>query len=305
MDVEAAREFGERIDAATERLVGEFDSLDSMVRASGEFWRGPDGDAFRASWTGTYSSIAQPGFDRLRACADRIRTDSDEQDEASSPDSEGTHSEDAHGRTAAPWADADGEPNVDPEVAEAWEAMSDEDREKVAREMIDDQLRSYGIDPSTVEISFEDTEYLGYWSESERKLVINPEHLRTPGAFDTIAHEVRHAAQHEYVRQTEPTGWWFWRDDKAKEYEQIERDHNISRRDIDLWRENNKPGKYISPPDPPGPGASDADRERYRREFEYYEGQPVEVDARGAGKRYAEGIDMSDLEEYKKNAGVS
>lgn len=309
MEVDGARAFAERARARSEHLQGEFDSLDALVRASQEFWRGPDGDAFRSSWAGAYASAAQPAVDLLRTASEQVEADCEQQDEASAADSAGSAgdapSDGAHGRARPPWAEGDGGSHVDPEVAKAWESMSDQDREKVARVMIEELMREYGIDPSEAHIYFRDIPWLGYWSEDGKELVIDPDHLRSAGALDTIAHEVRHAAQNKFVQDTEPTGWWFWRDDKSQEYEDIQRDHNISRTDIDLWRKNNEPGNYISPPDPPAPDAGKAEWERYYREFAYYEGQPVEVDARDAAKRYAEDLDVSDLDEYKRKAGVS
>lgn len=306
MVTESGRTHVDRMRQAHVRIDEIVSGLDSTIGASDLAWRGPDAEGFRADWASLRSSLIVSCLTRLADFSGALDEDVAGQEQASTPDPGEQHTTASTARdTSDAMFDYGDEQDVDPQVADAWESLSQEEREKVAQEIADDTFAQYGMDP--VAISFEDLPEGSYgsWSEESQTLVVNSNHLEDPEILKTVAHEVRHAAQHEFVEQTEPTGWWLWKDDKSEVYEQLEDDHGITREDITPWRANQEDGAYVSPPDAPPADATEEQWEAYRREFAYYEGQPVEVDARGAGDRLAEDYGLDDLVTDLEDAGVS
>src|SRR5699024_6912037 len=104
----------------------------------------------------------------------------------------------------------------------------------------------------------------GSWTDGSGTLKLNEYVLDNPDLMLTTVHEVRHAAQHEFVDQTE-SFWDFlpWVD-HDEDYDRIEEEHGISREEIESRRENFDDYKSTSNGD----------------SFGEYQNQPVEVDAR-------------------------
>ncbi|TQK72486.1 hypothetical protein [Nocardioides sp. SLBN-35] len=165
---------------------------------------------------------------------------------------------------------------VDPEVSRDWETMDDEERRKVLERIANRLADQYGIED--FEIRFEDlededgdgtddnpsTDSHGSWSEDDRVLRIDINDVDDPATISTIAHEVRHAAQHKYV------------DDYPDLPPGVDPD------EVEDWDENFD--DYVDPDD----------------DFDGYRDQPVESDAREAGDDYVRDYDGDDLDDDRE-----
>ncbi|MDO5094091.1 MAG: hypothetical protein Q4D79_11875 [Propionibacteriaceae bacterium] len=178
---------------------------------------------------------------------------------------------------------------LDPAIVKEWEKLSTEDRKRVLQAMVDDELAKYGVDSQ--KISFEDKEKTSYglwneggWFGAGRKLMINQNILDDPQkVMNTAAHEARHAGQHEIIRDTERNVWdYITGNKKEKELEE----HGVTREEVDSWKENFD--DYKKPED----------------DFDAYFNQPVEQDAREAGRDFINSMTPEDFAEYKRKAGV-
>lgn len=186
---------------------------------------------------------------------------------------------------------------ADPRVAREWASMSDDERRAVLKQMAEELADEYGLDDFTVHIDdLEDQDgdgvdddptldLHGYWSEGDKGLHLDSNELDDPDLINTMAHEVRHAAQHELARDADP-GWW-------------------DQRLIDL-------GLKDDPWDPPEGVTKDDAREwkdnfdHYHRAedgFDAYHDQPVEADAREAGEKYLDELTPEELEHHRREAG--
>lgn len=182
--------------------------------------------------------------------------------------------------------------------------MSQAERERVAQAIVDAEFERYGMEP--VEIDFESMDHMGYWREGffivGDKLAINQDRLQDPGILHTLVHEVRHAAQHEFIEQTDRSLWdHILRNDKSAEYERIEREHGITREDIEAWDENfgNRTPAPVMPENP-----TPEEYEQYQREYDEYFEQPTEADAQGTGRDLVNDLTFEDLQDYQRDAGV-
>lgn len=293
MDTDQVEGHAQRILTGEQRMQVLAEELAAAVTRSVEQWRGPDAASFRATWETTSVDIRSVAQD-LVARSTELTQHREAQTAASQAD--GTSG--APGGPGGP-SQADGPVDktngsgedpyygqVDPEVAERWEKLSPEDREAVARVIIEEQLERYGIDG--VPVDFELTSANGQWSfstENGHRIEINGDGLAAPRLLHTLAHEARHAAQWEAVQATEPDGWdWLpFRDSTEDDYERLEEEHGFTREEIDSWREH-----WNTPVDERAP----------------YLDQSVEVDARNAGAEYSDEITPEDLDRYEEEAGV-
>lgn len=294
MSTDHASAQAERIDTGAQRLEELAEELGSAVGRSTGFWIGADADAFRAAWDSTAQAL-RAGTSDLTARSAELTQHREEQETASrgdgGPPSSGVG--DDAGSTTGPSAqdgpNAPGEDayygEVDPEVVERWESMSQEDREAVARAIIEEELERYGI--SDVPVDFDLTDGNGWWEveDGAHTISINGDRLDTPRLLHTLAHEARHAAQWEAVQDTE-SGFWDWLpgvDSTADDYERLEEEHGFTREEIDSWREH-----FETPKEERGP----------------YLDQSIEVDARNAGAEFSEELTMEDLDRYEELAGI-
>lgn len=302
MDVQQVQQHSERIRRGHERLDDALQTLDGTVRTSESFWSGPDADGFRGHWDSMYSGMGRPALDQLAGRADTLDRDVEEQEIASAADGGGPG---AGGGAADVADDGNDRGTVDPEVADAWEDMTDEERRAVAQEIVDGEFEKYGMDP--VEISFEEIDGNGLWNNGfmgiGRKLTISEDALSDPDILHTLAHEVRHAAQHEFIARTQPSGSILG-DDSRERFEEIEEEYGVTREEIESWEDNFGLFSYKRPPDWPGDEASAEERAEYREEFDEYLDQPVEVDAREGGREFVEDVSLEDLQEFQQEAGV-
>ena len=186
---------------------------------------------------------------------------------------------------------------VDPIVARDWGEMSNDERRGVLEQMAEELADEYGLDDFSVHIDdLEDQDgdgvddepgldSHGYWSESKKELHLDVNDLDDPHSMNTMAHEVRHAAQHELARDADP-GWLDQRliDIGAKD-DPWDPPDGVTRHDAREWGENFD--DYHSPED----------------DFEAYQNQPVEADARDAGDAYIEGLTPEELGQHREEAG--
>lgn len=186
---------------------------------------------------------------------------------------------------------------VDPQVARQWESMSEDERRAVIEQMVEELADTYGLDdPNIVIEDLEDqdgdgvddnpgTNSHGSWSEDDQVLRLDINDLDDPHTINTVAHEVRHAAQHEQVRDANPGAFDRWLIDAGLKDDPFNPPPGVTREEVEDWEENFD--NYI-----------DADID-----FEGYENQPVEADAREAGDAYVDGLTAEELERLRREAG--
>lgn len=310
MDVDQSRSHADRLRSGQQTLTERMEPLEQSVRASLEHWVGADGDAFRAEWDARVAPRLRETVEGLGRLATDLDGEADAQDEASNP-TDGGHGGggsggDAPASRVSPKDTGGGSnPALSEEFRNQWDQLSDEDKKAVAEEMVKEYLARYGMDAEDVRFVELDPNHLGTWYESwgpynggdgffdiewkSRGMDINQDLLNDPDRlFDTLAHEARHAVQHEMIDETNPA-WWdnpLFRDDTSDDYARIEEEYGITHEEIDAWRENFD------------------DYKRPEDDFQAYEDQPVEVDAREAGREEVDQLDTEDLERYKDKAGV-
>jgi uncharacterized protein YukE len=319
METDQGRDHAQRLRTAGQRMDEVCTTLDSEIRASTTSWIGPDAEGFRGRWSAGTAPLLRQLVDELQRCAATLERDADQQDEASASDTAGQGAggevgPDGGRGSAPPGArhGGGGDGQVSPEVAAAWEDMDEPDRERVLREIAKQELAKYGA--PELDLYFDpDTGVLGYWTPFDgwhplrgEHIVIDESTLGDPDVMNTVAHEARHAAQNQWVEDTEaPPGWQFWREDEsAAEYDRIEREHGVTQEEIEAWRENED--DYVPPPEDPQP-AADAPQEEHdawKEEYDAYREQPLEEDAFDTGDEFAEGMTMDDLRRYQEDAGV-
>lgn len=164
---------------------------------------------------------------------------------------------------------------VSPEVAERWAELTDAERQAIIEEKIEELAEEYGIDdPAIIWGHLGSTN--GSWSENGGEVNLNIDNLDDPDILHTVAHELRHARQHEAIRDN--NDWqWPWEDDPFDEHEE----DGITEEQAEEWEDN-----FDNYQDPNSPGVS----------FEDYYDQPVEEDARDAGREYVDGLTEDELD---------
>ena len=318
MDTGQAREHAERLRAAAQRLGSEHAVLSSAVQASHAFWSGPDAEAFRSTWADGAGRLLHQLVGELEESASVLDGDVQEQESASAgePTSGGRDDQGGGGRgaPAVPGArHGGGDGQVSPEVARAWSNMSEAQQQQVLQEIVNQELERQGLPP--LDVHFEDLGedgLGGYWIEFDifqpwrgEHIVIDLEAAKDPWVVNIAAHEARHAAQDQWIEETEGPSWWqIWaEDDSAAEHERIEREHGVTPEEIDAWRENDK--DYQPAPGPqPDENAPQSEHDAWNEEYEKYREQPLETDAFDTGDEFAEEITLEELQQYQQDAGV-
>lgn len=296
MNTEQVTEQVDRFGLSRQRLEDLTTGLGETVARSAEFWVGADADSFRTAWASTSASLRSAG-QQIESRRNELAEHREEQDTASEG---GETAAGPSGASAQDVGASDGDPvdktnapgqsayygTVDPEVAALWSSLEKDDREAVARVILEEQLARYEIEG--VPIDFDLTDGNGWWEftgEDGHSISINGDVLHTPRLLHTLAHEARHAGQWEAVQDTEPGAfdWLPFVDSTADDYERLEEEHGFTREEIDSWREH-----WDTPKDERAP----------------YLDQSVEVDARNAGAEYSDELTMEDLHRYMDAAGV-
>ncbi|WP_203338076.1 hypothetical protein [Nocardioides limicola] len=161
-----------------------------------------------------------------------------------------------------------------PDVEYAWSKLSDEEKMAVITQIIEELAEELGLDMPT--INFDPTMTgNGYWSQGRFEVGINPNNMETTRILHTVAHEMRHGQQYDAVNDLD-RGFWDW----LRGHQPFDRheEAGISRGQAEIWRDNFD--NYIS---------SGTD-------FQGYLDQPVEVDAREAGRDYLNNLTVDELD---------
>lgn len=295
MDVDDVRTYAERLRDAQGRIADRRAELEGSMARLQESWRGPDAEAFRQTWDQSIIPKWSDALEGLQRMADTAVADAEEQDVVSGID--GSRSPGDGLSSTQTISDIGDNGQIDENVRSDWSDMEENDQKLVLQEMVDQEFQRYGMEPVEIEYFYEEPDpktglvTFGSWNEETQTLRLNEYLLDHPELMLTTVHEVRHAAQNEFIEQTEPGFWDFlpFVDSKKEDYERIEQENGITREEIEAWRENFEPGNYISPDE----------------DFQGYQNQPVEVDAREQEDRFADGLTEEELERYKRNAGVT
>lgn len=180
----------------------------------------------------------------------------------------------ANGIPAGHVEDVDENGVVPPKVAAQWVQMTDEERRALIKAYIEELAAEAGVDMPDI-LWMNDTDGTrGSWNDSEGVLRLNEGLLSDPNILNTVAHEMRHARQYEAVRDCR---FWHWPWENP--FEGHEQD-GISRNQTEVWDENLKDYTVYVPNDD---------------NYEDYFNQPVEVDARAAGKKAIEEMTAEEL----------
>ena len=296
MDVEDVRDFAHRLREAQRRLTQEHEKVQGHMDSVPEIWHGDDAEDFRSRWDSQVGAAWHDALEALLRTATSTDAHATEQETASDATDRRSGGGDI-GDVRDITDDGPGSVPINREVREAWAAMTPEERKAVLQEMVNQEFARYDMDP--VDITFfsegPDEDGLitfGSWNDFwNGTLKLNEYVLDDPNLMLTTVHEVRHAAQYEFIDQTE--GFWDflpWVDDSHQEdYDRIEEDYGVTREEIESWRENFKDYKSTKKGDT----------------FEEYENQPVEVDARTREDEFArDELTFEQLQQYQRDAGV-
>lgn len=182
-----------------------------------------------------------------------------------------------------------------PETGRMWSDLTAAEREAIVQVMVDEMAEEYGLD-TPVNVSIRDlTDPVtgnrpnGSWSESRQLLSLDIRNLEDPALLHTIAHEVRHAAQHQMIRDMNHDPGFIeqfmidrgWRDHPFDR-------HDVDRATVEAWEENFADYRSTGRGDP----------------WDRYAQQPVERDAREAGREFANELTPEELRRYADEAGV-
>lgn len=241
----------DRIRTAVDRLIGD-------ARRN---WSGRDLNAFAESWTGQHRTQLSSLRESIEHLANAALRNADEQERASGSDY-------PHG----PDFVADG---LSREIAQQWQTMGEKEQRLVLQLFADHEADRYGL--PHVLITFADlkdgekSNSYGSWNEAAKMMVIDSTDVDHSRALATIAHEMRHAAQHAAIGDTpiDTDGWGA-----------------VERGEVEKWRANLADGKYISP------------------DKDGYESQPVEVDARQAAEAALRALSQEDFDRLRQQAGI-
>ena len=186
---------------------------------------------------------------------------------------------------------------LDPAVKEEWGRLSNEKRKKILQAIVDEEFAKDGMKAPKISFKREgkDGGY-GAWYEGGifgigRELTINEDRLDDPQILHTAAHESRHAEQHQLVGElndvsrnplNDVASWL-----EYQEYRRMLKQHNVTDEEVGEWNHNFMNYKTS---------------EKYGKEA--YKNQPVEVDAREAGREFVNSLTPEEFEKYKRKAGV-
>ena len=219
-------------------------------------WAGPFAVSFRFRWSSDYRLKLAGASGILRRNSRSLRQNADAQERASAAD--------APMRACTETGEVFG--YLDPSVAAEWKRMTNAEREQVLRRLAQRLADRYGIE--TPQIAFRDLDdsngnAFGYYNSDSDLLVIDTTDLDNPlYAINTLSHEMRHAGQHEMVRDAQLDQGEVRRGYRSDVWTHTEVSPETARK----WAENFK------------------DYQRPEDDFDKYWQQPVEVDARNAGR---------------------
>lgn len=192
---------------------------------------------------------------------------------------------------------------LDSEIEEEWKNLTPEERKRVLQAMADEEFAKDGM--KAPKISFESSEeFYGQWRENklfDDELMINQDLVNDPNkarlAINTVAHESRHAEQHQLDDEVTPRAGEYLagdheREAKRKYREDLLKRHNVTREEVEAWHNDFNPSIWDDW------GKSDEEK------FNDYWNQPIEIDARKAGRDSVNSMTPEEFEKYKRKAGV-
>ena len=283
-DADRLRGIGAELRAGADQLTDLATSGRAMVQVLAEHWSGADLEhVVDRGWPGA-ERVIQDSASLVRGMGEAATRNADQQEDASTGDGPGA------GTSAGPGAGGPGGGQDDagqsrpaedygelpPEVREAWEGYTREEKEAIIEQILEERADRYGVDEPNLTIEDRGEDSWGMWKEpgwaSDGRVVLNEQKIDDPMVLHTVYHEMRHAGQYEAVRDADPF-WWF----QDPEY-----NHGMTEEEVSEWEENQE--NYI-------PGGEDG----------YFE-QPVEVDAREEGSEFVEGMTPEELDRLLEEA---
>lgn len=235
-NIEGLRTFGQQLDSASQKLAAAQNELEGLL-AQG-VWHGPDADDFRQQWKTVLRLHLQRASTALHEASGHIGRQADDQEGTSdtlvggasaggrnTPNLLAGNADYGRAHTLQPHT-------LDHEIEAQWRdgSMTDKERLAILQMMAEDLAVEYGVEPPNFyaadlqdALLFRDNlapmNLFGLWSEegqriqlaqgpwftvSPHTLAFDTSDLTDPSiAIDTVAHEMRHAAQHEWARDYE------------------------------------------------------------------------------------------------------
>lgn len=188
------------------------------------------------------------------------------------------------------------------EIEEEWKNLTPEERKRVLQAMLDEEFSKDGM--KAPKISFESNEELaGEWRQNDlfgNELMINQDLVNDPNkarwAINAVAHEARHAEQHQIVDKVIPRGGEYLAGDREREAkrkyrEDLLKQHNVTHEEAEAWSDDfNRASwnKFLGRKD----------------DHNTYYNSPTERDARKAGRGFVMSMTLEDFHKYKREAGV-
>ncbi len=202
---------------------------------------------------------------------------------------------------------------INDDVEQYWEgdSLSIEERKSILQKIVDAEFNSYGMKP--VKITWDSSldedpktypQTYGTWANGVPffggKLLINPNFLNDPEILLTTVHEVRHAAQHQAVSELHsaqinpvPNIGLPIAPDLSLLDKSFKEKYNSSVEEVSSWDRNFS--NYATFPEDGSP-----------EDFEKYENQPVEVDAREREEEFGRNeLTLELIKKYKNGNGSS
>jgi uncharacterized protein YukE len=318
MDPEEVLQHSDAVRRAEGTLRSRIDQADRTISGLDAFWRGQDADEFRSAWSAVRHEVAASLLDRLRHAAEELSRHAEEQEHASAADSGGSGATQSEGEEAGdedtpafhlslPGVAFDpgggATTTTDPAIQAAWDEMSEAEREAVLRQIVEDEVRAYGMNEHLlpdVEVRFFPAWVNGGAISLQGGVIyLSSALLDSPYGLQIAAHEARHQVQYEMIRRTDADPWdWITGDDNSEEYAEVEREYGFTREEIEQWRHEFQPWNYEFPP------TGDPSTPEYQEQMQDYLDQDVEVNAREREDEFADEFDFEDLQQVQRDAGV-
>lgn len=304
-DAERLRGVGQQLTASAQSLDDAATTGRGMAQFLVEHWSGADLEHFVGQGWPAAEGVLHSAAELVRGMGEGAIRNADEQDSASqgSGGVGGSTGGGGSGGAAPLPTGTQGSPeytgdyqldygSLNPDVYDAYMELGPEGQKAVLQEIVNQEAAEMGIDPPP-QIIFDpkliELGYAGTWNGANGELRINPATaaLDPRGAMNAAVHEMRHAQQTAVVNEAVPN--WLERLFGAE----TEAPEGFGDAQVDAWAENQ--GNYESPP-------SDEDAETMTQaevdaQWEAYFDQPVEVDARRAGKTFIDDLTLEEFED--------
>lgn len=293
-DAVRLRESGQALLGIAERLRGIGASGQAMSRTLDGCWIGPDLERFTGQHWPAAEKAIHASAEMVSAMGDAAVRNAAEQDTASEGGGGGASGGAGDGGVsdAGQSRDPDEYGDLPEGVRDAWATYSEEEKKDIIEQIIRERAEHYGIDMPSIDWD-EDMSGNGRWNEGilwgSGTVTLNPGLLEDPMIMHTVYHEVRHAAQHEAIRDADTFWWW----------EDPEYNHGMTPEEVAEWKEN-----FDDYQSAPKKEEWDEDRAAAQEKYDAYFNQPVEVDARAEGAEFVEALTPEELERLHEASQV-